>query len=137
MCCAVLSPFPNRALLSPSNFFGQKIVQEVKGNIFTLYNLLNTLVIKHQWVYIVIFFSLCSWVVIKMKLKEKTNNPPFCNYFYFFQFGPLLFSYFSHLWTFFGQDRCTHPQHKCALPTLYRNHKFRLQLFHPTPHFQS
>ena len=68
-----------------------------------------------------------------MKLKEKTNNPPFCNYFYFFQFGPLLFLYFSHLWTFFGQDRCTHPQHKCALPTLYRNHKFRLKLFHPTP----
>ena len=52
--------------------------------------------IKHQWVYLVYFlFSkdpFCSGVVIKMKLKERTNNPPFCNYFYFFNLA-LFYSY--------------------------------------------
>ena len=32
-------------------------------------------------------------VVIKMRLKEQTNNPPFCNYFYFFNLA-LFYFYF-------------------------------------------
>ncbi len=67
-----------------------------------------------------------------MRLKEQTNNPPFCNLFSFFQIGPFIL-YIPICGLFLGMT--WHRPH-CRYwwdTDFVRNHKFRLPLFHPTP----